>query len=80
MLFKLHREINKLVLIDHLVYWGNNLKLYSLKDIWNMFKYHLLVSLELERKEMEGKGKIENDFYMHFLYNGINVLFRILLR
>ena len=45
-----------------------------------MFKYHLLVSLELETKEMEGKGKIENDFYMHFLYNVINVLFRILLR
>ncbi len=55
-----------------------------------MFKYHLLVNLELEleweqMEEMEmeridGRVKIENDFYMHFLYYGINVFFRILLR
>lgn len=53
-----------------------------------MFKYHLLVNLELgweqmkemERKGIDGRVKIENDFYMHFLYYSINVFFRILLR
>ena len=59
-----------------------------------MFKYHLLVNLELgwermkememememEREGIDGRVKIENDFYMHFLYYGIKVFFRILLR